>query len=151
MQHVDRVSDVEPLSLPSWSCGPWTHDDPGLSVVRLDGSDRVGRRLGRTRYFRYHATVRAAEARFTHQAVDPPDNPPRGRPGDGGGRAARGLRASSVPRWPSAGCGEPGRSARGSPENGNCGPGGAALASTPAESSASWLRWRSYSRAHRGP
>ena len=63
MQHVDRVADVEPLSLPSWRCGPWTHDDPGLIVVRLDGSDRVGRRLRRTRHIRYHATVRAAEAR----------------------------------------------------------------------------------------
>src|SRR4030095_8704868 len=65
MQHVDGVSDVEPLSLPSWSCGPWIHDDPGLIVVRLDGSDRVGRSLGRTRHIRYHATVRAAEAKLT--------------------------------------------------------------------------------------
>src|SRR4030095_9248873 len=65
MQHVDGVSDVEPLSLPSWSGGPWTHDDPGLIVVRLDGSDRVGRSLGRTRHVRYDATVRAAEAKLT--------------------------------------------------------------------------------------
>src|SRR4030095_16844763 len=65
MQHVDCVSDVEPLSLPSWSCGPWTHDDPGFIVARLDGSDRVGRSLGRTRHIRYHATVRAAEAKLT--------------------------------------------------------------------------------------
>jgi hypothetical protein len=65
MQHVDCVSDVKLLSLPSWRCGPWTHDDPGLIVVRLDGSDRVGRSLGRTRHIRYHTTVRAAEAELT--------------------------------------------------------------------------------------
>jgi hypothetical protein len=33
--------------------------------VRLDGSDRVGRSLGRTRHVRYDATVRAAEAKLT--------------------------------------------------------------------------------------
>jgi hypothetical protein len=65
MQHVDRVADVEPLSLPSWRCGPWPHDDPGLVVVRLDGADRVGRSLRRTRHIRNHATVRAAEAKLT--------------------------------------------------------------------------------------
>jgi hypothetical protein len=41
------------------------NDDPGLVVVRLDGSDRVGRCLGRTRHIRYHATVRAAKAKLT--------------------------------------------------------------------------------------
>src|SRR4030095_2271653 len=65
MQHVDGVSDVEPRSLPSWSCGPWTHDDPGLLVVRLDSSDRVGRSFRRARHIGYHTTIRAAEARLT--------------------------------------------------------------------------------------
>jgi hypothetical protein len=65
MQHVDGVADVEAFSLPSWRCGPWTHDDPGLAVVRLDGSDRIGWRLRRTRHIRYHATIRAAEAKLT--------------------------------------------------------------------------------------
>ena len=65
MQHVDCVADVEAFSLPSWRCGPWTHDDPGLVVVRFDGSDRVSRSLRRARHIRYHATVRAAEAKLT--------------------------------------------------------------------------------------
>jgi hypothetical protein len=65
VQHVDGVSDVEPLSPPIRSRGPRAHDDPGSVVVRSEGADRVSRSFRRARHIRYHATIRAAEAQLT--------------------------------------------------------------------------------------
>jgi hypothetical protein len=64
MQHVDRVSDIEPLPLPTRRRGPRVHDNPRRIVVRFDGADGVSRSLRRAGHVRYDTTVRTAEAKL---------------------------------------------------------------------------------------
>ena len=61
MEHIDRIANVETLTLPGWRRGPWVHRRCRLLVVRPYRSDRIGRRSRRTRHLGHDPTIRAAK------------------------------------------------------------------------------------------
>jgi hypothetical protein len=92
----------------------------------------------------------AAGIAAPHRARARPGSPPRARPDDAGGRAARGSRASSARRAPSGGDDAPARSGRRGPGSDNSGPDGAALVAGQGESCACGPRSPTGARGRRG-